>query len=490
MTSSPPPDRSGDESMPPLPVTSDGLELAIDGNVTRAPVKKPAWSKPSSCTPVEVGPIIGGEVSWPPLPESARASPRPSLPDFPKDPSPASVIASPTKISNQNPNPNSVRNQPALARHKSLKRSGGGDGTSSSSSSSVPVNGGHGRIVDEQPPVEVPPMEPVNKGNQNGDHGFRGSGPDHQRSYGGGRRGSNGGNGPHHNNFGHRRDQDWGHRSFNGRDGHMQPMQHPRGGGPRPFLRPAPPAAAAAAVATAPSFIGPPPLQSQPFGPPPIGFPDINSALYPMPAPPPPETFGGVPFITHAISQPLYLPAMDSSHRAALLKQIDYYFSTENLCKDTYLRQKMDDQGWVPVSLIAGFNKVQQLTNNIHYILDTVQYSTVVEVQGDKIRRRNDWMNWMLPQPNSFGNASGEQSTTPNHDALAVRMQAIGLEDGFTNNSSRRGSTTIVMALGRSSSGNLNDQSQVPFVDGNRQIPVYTDKYLRSTRNLSRSDTL
>jgi la-related protein 1 len=32
--------------------------------------------------------------------------------------------------------------------------------------------------------------------------------------------------------------------------------------------------------------------------------------------------------------------------------------SDDNLCKDTYLRQRMDDQGWVPLSLIAGFPKV------------------------------------------------------------------------------------------------------------------------------------
>ena len=32
--------------------------------------------------------------------------------------------------------------------------------------------------------------------------------------------------------------------------------------------------------------------------------------------------------------------------------------SDDNLCKDPFLRQHMDDQGWVPLSLIAGFRKV------------------------------------------------------------------------------------------------------------------------------------
>jgi hypothetical protein len=34
------------------------------------------------------------------------------------------------------------------------------------------------------------------------------------------------------------------------------------------------------------------------------------------------------------------------------------YCSDDNLCKDLYLRQHMDGQGWVPLSLIAGFRQV------------------------------------------------------------------------------------------------------------------------------------
>ncbi|XP_026456353.1 la-related protein 1A-like [Papaver somniferum] len=61
----------------------------------------------------------------------------------------------------------------------------------------------------------------------------------------------------------------------------------------------------------------------------------------------------------------------------------------------------MDEQGWVPVSLIAGFHRVEQLMKGIPYsvqfILDAVRTSTTVETMGDMIRKRNDWMNWILP---------------------------------------------------------------------------------------------
>lgn len=37
-------------------------------------------------------------------------------------------------------------------------------------------------------------------------------------------------------------------------------------------------------------------------------------------------------------------------------------YSQDNLCKDLFLRQNMDEQGWVPISLIAGFNRVSWFT--------------------------------------------------------------------------------------------------------------------------------
>ncbi|KAJ0974217.1 hypothetical protein J5N97_016182 [Dioscorea zingiberensis] len=436
------------------PPYDDGADQMIDGNAGRAGEKKPAWSKPSSSSAVEVGPVMGA-VSWPALTKSARSSPKPlSVPDSPQDPTPAPVpviSSSPKKTNMGNQSPNSVKNHQAPTKQKSTKRSG-------------PVNGGILPNSDDQPAAELASVEPGNKTNQNG--------ADHNRSYAGGRRGNGGGNGSQHNRFGHRRDQDWGHRSFNGRDNHMQLGQHPRGGGPRPFPRQVPASAAA-------PIMGPPHLQGQHFRPP-AGFPDMNNPLYPLVPPQPLETYGGMAFLHHAVPAAMLFPAVDPSHRAALLKQIDYYFSTENLCKDIYLRQQMNDQGWVPISLIARFNKVKQLTNNIQYIFDTVHYSTIVEVQGDKIRRRNDWMNWVLPQSNHFGSASGPPSpATPNYDALGVHLQSFSLEDGATINKS-------------SSSGNFNEHSHVtldPYRDGDGKASGHSDRFIRSTRSLSRSDT-
>ena len=52
----------------------------------------------------------------------------------------------------------------------------------------------------------------------------------------------------------------------------------------------------------------------------------------------------------------------------------EYYFSIENLERDFFLRRKMDKQGFLPISLIAGFHRVQALTTNLNLILEVIIY--------------------------------------------------------------------------------------------------------------------
>ncbi|KAI5402781.1 hypothetical protein KIW84_050399 [Lathyrus oleraceus] len=108
------------------------------------------------------------------------------------------------------------------------------------------------------------------------------------------------------------------------------------------------------------------------------------------------EPFGGVPFLTHPPPPAVFVPVPENSLTTAIVKQIDYYFSDVNLAKkDDYLQLQMDEQGWVPISVIANFPRVKSLTSNIELILDSLRTSSLVEVHGDKLRRRNDWMRWL-----------------------------------------------------------------------------------------------
>ncbi|NXJ06117.1 LAR1B protein, partial [Odontophorus gujanensis] len=80
-------------------------------------------------------------------------------------------------------------------------------------------------------------------------------------------------------------------------------------------------------------------------------------------------------------------------------RQIEYYFSTENLERDFFMRRKMDQQGFLPVSLIASFHRVQALTTNATLILEALKDSTEVETVDQKIRKRIDPEKWPIPGP-------------------------------------------------------------------------------------------
>ncbi|KAK3150518.1 hypothetical protein QOZ80_3AG0234190 [Eleusine coracana subsp. coracana] len=345
------------------------------------------WKLPASAAAPEVvavgNPIMDAD-SWPALP--GLASPPPPAPAAAKSspkaapPPSTAVVMSPVSLRNPgaldaNPdNEASVRN-PA-ARRALL----------------VPTVDA---LEKSTPSPELSPVYVPNARNNGGDHHHQnGNFNSHPRgrggSYGGGNRRGNGGGGgrrghEHHGGF------DGQRRGGGRRDGHG-PAHQQRGHQPM-YIRPPPLAVVAGAPPPPPPFASPATPQTPPYGAP-MGFPDMTQHVYYFPAPPS-GGIQGLPFVPHPASHQAIL--IDPI-RKELVEQIDYYFSDDNLCKDTYLREHMDDQGWVPLSLIAGFRQVKKLTNNIQFILETVMLSTIVEVQGDKIRRRGTWESWLLPK--------------------------------------------------------------------------------------------
>ncbi|KAF6215684.1 hypothetical protein GE061_000015 [Apolygus lucorum] len=95
-----------------------------------------------------------------------------------------------------------------------------------------------------------------------------------------------------------------------------------------------------------------------------------------------------------------------------LRKQIEYYFSEENLVKDLFIRRKMDDEGYIPVTLIASFYRVRSLTPDLNKILSAIKASNQLElVNNTKVRSKNDPTRW--PIPDTVGNPVFISSTHP-----------------------------------------------------------------------------
>jgi len=81
--------------------------------------------------------------------------------------------------------------------------------------------------------------------------------------------------------------------------------------------------------------------------------------------------------------------------------QLEYYFSIDNLCKDVYLRKHMDTQGFVFLNFIAGFKRIQALTQEFDLLRQACQESEIIEIGrgpdgADRLRRREGWEKWVL----------------------------------------------------------------------------------------------
>ncbi|RDX66687.1 La-related protein 1C, partial [Mucuna pruriens] len=396
--------------------------------------KRPAWNKPSNGASSSV---MGAE-SWPALSESARApakspSPSPSgsakglIDTYPELPlqGAASEIPSPQRHVRDNASVNNT----VQTHQKSFKRS----------SSTTSTNGGYlaPQMSIPQGSMAVAGSHHYNSSLKDHQHqpraGFVSNDHPHQRNS---FRHRNGG-GPHHrgdghhHNYGGRRDQDWNnHRNFNGRDNYMSPRFVPR------YMRPSPPPNPA-------QLYPPPPPPMRPYGGS-IGFPELPQMVY---VPPPLDSLRGVPFVSPIPPNAMFFQPPDPQLQTKIVQQVDYYFSNENLIKDVYLRRKMDDQGWVPINLIAGFKKVKCLTDNIQIVMDAIRTSSAVEVQGDKLRRRNDWRRWIMGH-DQLPNVRGSQSI----GQLAEQVQSIDLETTNT------GDAGVLDASQHRTFGDLNSQ--------------------------------
>ncbi|CAN6481231.1 unnamed protein product [Victoria cruziana] len=420
------PPKPAPEACGPTIVVSSPRKVSEDANEGSPSVKKHAWNKPSNGpgSPVEVGPIMGAAL-WPALSESTKASGKPA--ESPKPLVDGSTVSqapvmppSPKKSDqNSNANANSTQNHAFPNRQKSFNRRSNNANGGATFSGAEPSQSASDKEQTSKDSTQKNSSDSgsrgtgSNNGNEHPRNSFRRGNGNHQRA-----------DNHRNNNYGNRgnaRDQernnyDWNsNRGYGGRDVHQQQRV-----GPRNFIRPP---AAAPFVNLHRGYASP------------IGYPDMSAQVYYVPASPT-EPIPPMSFIPHAPPPAVFFPAPDPQLCALLVKQIEYYFSGDNLCKDIYLRKNMDEQGWVPISVIANFNRVRQLTNSIPFILDSMRGSSVVEIQGDKIRRRNDWSNWLLP-PNSPSASNVEPPGTLNFDNLAARIRGVGIEGSAQQTGSR-----------------------------------------------------
>jgi hypothetical protein len=80
-----------------------------------------------------------------------------------------------------------------------------------------------------------------------------------------------------------------------------------------------------------------------------------------------------------------------------ILETVSYYFSDVNLAKDIFLRRHMNSNGFVPLSILIGFNKLKNLTGgDMNLLLGALGNYPELEVSNGKVRRAHNWQLWII----------------------------------------------------------------------------------------------
>ncbi|XP_023035543.2 la-related protein 1 isoform X1 [Drosophila willistoni] len=112
-----------------------------------------------------------------------------------------------------------------------------------------------------------------------------------------------------------------------------------------------------------------------------------------------------------------YIEMDANSVKEAIKKQVEYYFSAENLTGDFFLRRKMDPEGFIPVTLIASFHRVLALTTDVALIVSAIKDSDKLELlEGYKVRTKTTPTIWPISDVPDLKEqslpAGGEQTST------------------------------------------------------------------------------
>nr|KAJ0218896.1 hypothetical protein LSAT_V11C300108240 [Lactuca sativa] len=123
--------------------------------------------------------------------------------------------------------------------------------------------------------------------------------------------------------------------------------------------------------------------------------------------------------------------------------------------------------------------KVSYFTDNIQLILDAMQSSKVVEVQGEQIRRRNDWM-MLVGGPSSPQVVVGRSSN--DNEELVSQLLGVHLatsQEKFTTHGDAK------RALYSTSTPTHSESELVPFNDHNSDPLVLYGELSSSSNRLS-----
>ncbi|RPB14997.1 hypothetical protein P167DRAFT_552247 [Morchella conica CCBAS932] len=143
------------------------------------------------------------------------------------------------------------------------------------------------------------------------------------------------------------------------------------------------------------------------------------SNRYPNPnMQPPPQIYMPsypLPYDFSMISPTGIPPPIEYAGISEIIAQIEYYFSVDNLCKDVWLRERMDSDGFVKLSLVAGFPRIRNLTTDMNILREACLRSHEIQIAHGvdefHVRKAVGWETWILSEKERDPSAQCDQSS-------------------------------------------------------------------------------
>ncbi|CAM9379939.1 unnamed protein product [Ectocarpus sp. 6 AP-2014] len=130
--------------------------------------------------------------------------------------------------------------------------------------------------------------------------------------------------------------------------------------------------------------------------------------------------------------------------KAALVKQVEFYFSDENLPTDAFMKKKVKAggaQGWVPLKVICSFPKVKKLSKDIRAIALALEDSqALVVAKATRVRRKT---------PFKFPDKDGMADVT-SRTVVAVNIPAESTVESLTPFFSSCGVAELIRVIHKS----------------------------------------
>lgn len=143
-------------------------------------------------------------------------------------------------------------------------------------------------------------------------------------------------------------------------------------------------------------------------------------------------------------------PAELEQFKIALVCQVEYFFSDDELCRNTFLRKHMDCDGFAPAAMIFNFPSIAAYCFHYYDLLTILsEKSSFLEIDqvNETLRRRDDYRKWLHPNgeggfgcPRWIKQAEDATPNEPNDENIMATTDKLAADAAAADDVSSSGS--------------------------------------------------